>query len=283
MKKFLVTFIIFALFFSQLSYSQVVKAFVAGGANLAQVDGDQEVGFKKAGANVGIGAEVQINDIISTSIEANFNQKGAFQRGFYDTVPTGRYKLTLNYAEVPVMVHFTDPKGGLKAGIGFSYGRMVSSPTEECDRTDQSNYIIYNKPENYDASVLVSYADFVPQVAENKDYEYYEVIKEWNKNHSNINPNDFSVIASLSFPIWKKFKIECRYSYSLKSFRNVDYYRNGTVEQINGVDYYDDGPYLAFKRKEYNNTLTFRVIYVINERQVTKTKATQKMRAGELK
>ena len=63
----------------------------------------------------------------------------------------------------------------------------------------------------------------------------------------------------------------------------MDYYHNGTVEQINGVDYYDDGPYLAFKRKEYNNTLTFRVIYVINERQVTKTKATQKMRAGELK
>ncbi len=126
------------LFFLLIGFSgnlsaQIIKGEAILGMNLTQVDGDEVYGFNKIGANVGVGVLIPFDkkgkwDI---SIEALFSQKGAYQGKQYEDVDssgnqlTGEYKLNLNYAEVPVLVLFTD-KDFISVGAGFSWGRLVS-------------------------------------------------------------------------------------------------------------------------------------------------------------
>lgn len=261
--------------------AQVIKAYVAGGFNLAQVDGDQAFGYNKFGANVGVGVDFNIAPFLSLSLEANFNQKGAKQKPFNPDptgVRTGEYHLNINYAEIPVIVRFTDNTGIFSLGVGASYGRMVNEAREDCHRTDHSNYIVYNK-----TSEMVTYANFIPQVEANKNFEYYEIVKDWNEKHGSINPNDFNILASLQASIWNGLKFEFRFAYSLKALRTSDYYRANENEIPEGVEVYWDGDRKVFKRKEYNNCLTFRLVYMINESQASKNKALIKSYGGELR
>jgi Outer membrane protein beta-barrel domain len=64
--------------------------------------------------------------------------------------------------------------------------------------------------------------------------------------------DDFSVIADIRFRIWKRLQGNFRYSYSLGSIR----------ERI----FYDTSGQNSWVRKQFNNTITFRVIYVFNEK-----------------
>ncbi|MDR2084239.1 MAG: PorT family protein [Bacteroidales bacterium] len=273
----IITFILFCF----TSDAQIIKAYVAGGCNLSQIDGDQAYGYKKFGANVGIGVNFNILPFMSASIEANFNQKGAKQKATIyniETDRTGAYKININYAEIPILLYFTDKDQLFKFGVGFSYARMVNNAREECYRTDHSNYIIYNKTD-----AMISYADFVPVNESLKNFEYYEVVKEWNEKNGKLNSNDFSVIASIEARIWQRLKFEVRFAYSLKHLRTSDYYRQYVNEIPDGVETYQDGEFLAFKRKEYNNTLSFRLIYVFNERQAERNKALISTRQGDLR
>ena len=120
------------LFCSSTVVAQIIKGEAILGMNLTQVDGDEVYGFHKFGANVGAGVLIPFtkNGKWEVSLEALFTQKGSYQSPQYnDTlnsgeVLTGEYKLRLNYAEVPVMVMFTD-KELISAGAGFAWGRLV--------------------------------------------------------------------------------------------------------------------------------------------------------------
>ena len=107
--------------------AQIIKGEAILGFNLSQVDGDEVYGFKKFGANVGAGILIPFtkNGKWEVSFEALFAQKGSYQGPQYsDSAASGEYKLILNYAEVPVLVIFTD-KELISGGLGFAWGRLV--------------------------------------------------------------------------------------------------------------------------------------------------------------
>ncbi len=128
-KKSLILFCLFVLVGVYRSNAQTIKAEALLGINLSQVEGDEVYGFKKPGINLGIGAMVPFAKNWDVSFEITYNQKGATQKDQYkDTINdipvTGAYKLRLNYAEIPVLIHYTD-KDFLTIGAGFSFGRLV--------------------------------------------------------------------------------------------------------------------------------------------------------------
>ena len=103
-----------------LLHAQIIKGEVFVGGNVSQVDGDECYGFRKFGVHAGVGALVPIATFSSVSLdfglEALFSQRGAYKRdannphlGLY----SGKYKLNLNYAEIPVMFYVTDKERGV--------------------------------------------------------------------------------------------------------------------------------------------------------------------------
>lgn len=127
---FILSVLIF-LIASHNSNAQIIKGEAFLGLNMSQVDGDEVVGFKKFGFYGGLGAIVPIykknNFTFEGCIEVVFNQKGSHQRQQYidnGDGKTGEYDLFMNYAEVPIMLYFTD-KQVTSFGLGFSYGRLV--------------------------------------------------------------------------------------------------------------------------------------------------------------
>lgn len=67
-----------------------------------------------------------------------------------------------------------------------------------------------------------------------------------------FNDNDFNAIADIRFRIWKKLKGNIRYSYSLKPIREREF------ENLLGE---------KWMRKQYNNVITFRLMWIINEKR----------------
>jgi len=266
--------LIIILFFGALTAeAQIVKAYGAAGFNLSQVDGDQAFGYKKFGVNVGVGANVGILPFMSVSVEANFNQKGANQKAYIvDTIRHGAYKININYAEIPVIFYFADKTRNYRLGVGVSYARMVNEAREDCYRTNDFNHIIYNKNDK-----TISFNDF-PGEGIAKDKAFSNYTKEWNEMYGKLNPNDFNIIGCLEARVWQNLKLEFRIAYSLRKLRTSDFYRQYETVLPKKVYAYRDGEYLAFQRKEYNNTMSFRVIYVINENQADRSKALIKSR-----
>jgi len=127
----------------QTASTQGIQGAIAFGTNLSQVDGDEVVGFKKFGINASAIAIMPFKKRWAISIEASFSQKGAYEkypRNYQADKLYPYYNLRLNYAEVPVLLHFTD-KGFLTAGLGLSWGRLVGVKEIEWGKqTDLSLY-----------------------------------------------------------------------------------------------------------------------------------------------
>lgn len=191
--------------------SQIIKGEAILGLNLTQVDGDEVYGFKRIGANLGAGAMIPFAKNWDVSIEATFNQKGAYQKEQYpgDSL-NGAYKLRLNYAEVPVIVHYTD-KNFISAGLGFSWGRLVG-------------------------------------------------VNEWEhglKTATSLNSgtyakDDFAAIFDVRLRILGPLLVNVRYQYSLAKIRTRDFYN------LAGD---------TWTRDQFNNVISFRLIYMFNEKQ----------------
>ncbi len=199
--------------------AQIIKGEAILGMNLSQVDGDEVYGFRKVGANVGAGVLIPFDrkgrwDI---SLEALFSQRGAYQGPQYEDVDslgnikTGEYKLNLAYAEVPVLVMYTD-KDFISAGAGFSWGRLVGV----------------------------------------KEWEHGEVVETTTLNSGTYSQNDFCVIADVRIRIWEGLKFNLRYQYSMAKIRTRTF---------------DDLAGNTWTRDQYNNLISFRLIYVFNEKR----------------
>lgn len=63
--------------------------------------------------------------------------------------------------------------------------------------------------------------------------------------------NDFSIVADVRIPIYKRLKINARYSYTFISIRNRTY---------------TDGSGSTWNRKQFNNVITIRLAYIFNEK-----------------
>jgi len=85
-----------------------------------------------------------------------------------------------------------------------------------------------------------------------KEIEWGETIHSSITNSPYAN-NDINGIVSVQIPIYKRFKFNFRYAYSFASIRTREF-----------SNVFGD----KWKRDQYNNILTLRIVYVFNERIV---------------
>jgi len=83
-----------------------------------------------------------------------------------------------------------------------------------------------------------------------KEVEWGETVHSSTTN-SPYSSSDINGIVSIQIPIYKRFKFNFRYSYSFASIRTREY-ENQAGEK--------------WSRQQYNNMLTFRLVYVFNEK-----------------
>jgi hypothetical protein len=82
--------------------------------------------------------------------------------------------------------------------------------------------------------------------------------KEWDVQQTydtvdRFNPNDFTVMADIRIRIWQQLKFGVRFEYSMFSLRTRYFHKNSFHE--------------AGNRRQYNNTLTFYLVYMLNEKK----------------
>lgn len=210
---------------TQEGFGQRIKGAVIFGGNITQIDGDNAYGFHKWGLNVGAAAIVPIKKNFSFSLETIYNQKGSNQKAWY-------------YEEV------TDTSDNV---IDVRTGQYKA----KLDYLEVPFLIQYTDKNIITAGVGFSYGRLVNV----KEYQHDTLVPTTTLNSNTYDRNDWNVIADLQFRILKKypkFKFNIRYAYSMSSIRIRDYYDQYTGQYIN-------------TRKQYNNVITFRLIYVFNE------------------
>lgn len=269
MKKFkIITLIVATLMAAPtLLHAQIIKGEVFAGAITSQVDGDECYGFKKFGVHAGAGALIPITSFMDVGLEALFSQKGAYKR---DTITYGStfpyaYNLKLNYVEVPLMLYLTD-KDVVSVGLGVSYGRVVGIKE-----------LINHQPATYDGQEIglgdgqlhwkdtqhedqlpdITYTEDINELASIVHQTYHDTIgiAEVVRNSNNYRAHDFNICADLRFRIWQGLHAELRYQYSLRPIRTRMFYEDQGLTRPNQI------------RKQYNNSITLRVVYIFNERR----------------
>lgn len=155
---------------------QVFKAYPAFGATGSQIRGDELRGYNKWGITAGVGAMLSLDrdNMWNASIEADFSQRGA-QNKTHE--PYRLVEFTMNYVDIPLTIHFTDPYGGITLGLGLVYSRLVQQP----------HGIMYYTPNS-----------FIPDTS---DMSFLK--------------NDFSAALDVRFPIWRGLTLNFRLQHSL--------------------------------------------------------------------
>ena len=273
--RIFILLLVFLVTTPTLLHAQIIKGELFAGTNLCQVDGDECYGFKKIGINAGAGALIPFTSWMDLGLEVMFSQKGAYKRDSitYNSSYPHAYNLKLNYVEVPLMLYFTD-KDAVSLGIGVSYGRLVGI-----------NELDDHKPSDYEGQGIGvgdgclhwrSEGLILPDISQIDDIEELNAIvyqqypdityvSEVVANSNTYRPHDFNICADLRFRIWEGLHLEARYQYSLRPIRYRMYYDDMNLVMPNQI------------RKQYNNTITLRLVYIFNEhRSKANLEATKK-------
>ena len=277
MKKHRIITLILAVLIAAptLLHAQIIKGELFAGGNLCQVDGDECYGFKKLGLNAGAGALIPFTSWMDLGLEVMFSQKGAYKRDslVYNSTYPHAYNLKLNYVEVPLMLYFTD-KDVASIGVGVSYGRLVG--LQELDDNAPSDYegqgigvgdgCLHWR--NDDPNLPdISQIDDIEELNTIAYQQYPDItyVSEVVANSNTYRPHDFNICADLRFRIWEGLHLEARYQYSLRPLRYRMYYADPNQLLANQI------------RKQYNNTITIRLVYIFNEhRSKANLEATKK-------
>lgn len=139
-------------------YNLFHGAVIAGG-NFTQIDGDNFAGYRKSGLNVGGAVYMYLDKNIALSLEMLYSEKGCKttdkdRRQVANGVVVTKYNLNINYADIPLMIHYFIPQKS-HFGAGFALGRVISS--EQTIEAEPSMSIFsegYYR--NYDVSFLVN-------------------------------------------------------------------------------------------------------------------------------
>jgi hypothetical protein len=137
----------FCSFVIQNANSQRFIGSVVAGVNFAQIEGDNVHGFYKVGFNGGLGLTLPVNrkQTWMVSVELLYSMKGSVKHctpGYFDTLnymptmftdvdrsvpfdPKTKCNISLDYVQVPVMVHYEERYSGCTFGLGFAWGRLV--------------------------------------------------------------------------------------------------------------------------------------------------------------
>ncbi len=143
----ILTVALFCAFMVQNIEAQRFIGSVVAGANFAQIEGDNVHGFTKVGFNGGLGLTLPLNrkQTWQISLELLYSMKGSVkhcQPGYFDTAnyappmyedvdrsvpfdPKTKCNISLDYVQIPVLVHYEETYSGCTFGLGFSWGRLV--------------------------------------------------------------------------------------------------------------------------------------------------------------
>jgi len=249
-----IRFLLFSLLLFSLPPSASAQRFIGGiaaGMNVTQVDGDEVFGYYKVGFNGGPYVKLMLDQRqrFSITMELLYTQKGA--QLSYNRLPQGImvakgdtafidlrypeedtrffYNLRTDYLEIPILVHFEDPRSKIGIGIGLTWARLV--------------YIkeIQHDFRNLDSLVRLKGARRIDQALDPGRYK----------------KNDWGIIADLKIPIYKGLKFNFRFQYSIVPF--------GKERRFYHISPNLEGSVL---RKPFHNTLTFRIIYSFNEKYI---------------
>jgi len=226
-RRFTLIFLLsFFLVYSNHSYSQHILGAFSAGVNLSQVDGDQVYGYNKVGLNIGPSVIIPFgkNKRWSVTLELLFSQLGSRQKNLNTTKDTlikgpylyyDGYRLSLNYVQIPVLVHFTD-KRFIALGAGFLYGQLVGV-TEYESVDDKQGFV------RIDSTTL----------------------------RGPYSRSDIEAIVDIRVRVYRGLWFDGRYSYSMFPIRTRTF-QNQYFSSL-------------FDRKQYNNVLTFRLVYIFND------------------
>ena len=246
-----------------LLHAQIIKGEVFFGGNACQVDGDECFGYKKFGVHAGAGALIPIvtvnNFSMDFGLEVLFNQKGAYKRRAFasnSTYPYA-YNLKLNYAEIPLMLYFTD-KDRYSIGIGASYGHIVY--LDERNNGESTGIALgdgkLHWKENEDRLPDISRVKDIDELAGivySSGFPDTVLISSVVDNSHSYRAHDFNICADLRVRIWDGIHAELRYQYSLRPIRTRMFYSDEGLQLANQI------------RLQYNNSITLRLVYIFNE------------------
>lgn len=224
MKKTSSIYLLFALLLlPALSQGQRIHGFVSSGASLSQIEGDELKGFRKWGYTGGVGAIASLDrhEDWRLSVEAVFTQRGAYNK----SGDPFAFDLTLNYVDIPLMLHYRDPWGGMLIGLGLNYSRLVQQP---------KGRILYPP-------------SFFPDT---NDMQFLR--------------NDLGIVVDIRFPIWRSLLLNIRWQYSLVAIKQEwnFYQRNGDMVILDEEGIPQIVPRFDNWRNDcFNNTLIFRLIW----------------------
>ncbi|MCW3126362.1 MAG: hypothetical protein JWO03_2020 [Bacteroidetes bacterium] len=107
----------------------IFRGIFHAGFNAAQVDGDNEWGYKYLGAEFGAGVMARFHPYVSTSLEINYSMQGARARLPSSDQVSRRYMVQWDYVEAPISLnaHYRDIvmiSGGLIPGIMVRYKEL---------------------------------------------------------------------------------------------------------------------------------------------------------------
>ncbi len=99
--------------------AQTFRASLIGGVNMAQIDGDSLIGFRKYGVNAGMRVVAVLSEQWRVGPEILFSQQGARQENkpaYFSSFKDIR----INAVEVPLMVYFKEWRFTAEAGASFN-------------------------------------------------------------------------------------------------------------------------------------------------------------------
>ena len=284
MKKFRIVTLFLALWIAApaLLHAQIIKGELILGGNISQVDGDECYRFRKPGFHAGAGALIPLTSWMDVGLEVLFNQKGAYKGdsinqhlGLY----SGTYKLNLNYAEIPVMIYLTD-KDRYSLGVGVSYGRIVGlheyvNGQATGIRLDDGQIHwreeIAGRPDLSQATNIKELTQLLYEAGYPQDAAIEDLVPQVIANSDSYRPHDFNICADMRVRIWEGIHAELRYQYSLVPIRTRLFYKDANETLLKT----DDSRVQPLQR-QYNNTITLRVVYMFNERRSKANKEASK-------
>ncbi len=284
MKRFRILFPLFAFLMvaPTLLHAQIIKGELFLGGNITQVDGDECYRFRKPGIHAGAGALIPLTSWLDVGLEVLFNQKGAYKGdsinqhlGLY----TGTYKLNLNYAEIPLMVYFTD-KDRYSLGVGVSYGRIVglheyingqSTTIRLGDGQIHWKDEVVGRPDISQADDIKELTKLLYEAGYPQDVPIEELVPQVIANSDSYRAHDFNICADMRVRLWEGIHAELRYQYSLAPIRTRLFYKDANETILKT----DDSRVLPIQR-QYNNSITLRVVYLFNEHRAKANKEASK-------
>ena len=253
----LFSLLLFSLLLFSFQPSASAQRFIGGiaaGMNFTQVDGDEVFGYNKVGFNGGPYVKLMLDQKqrFSITMELLYTQKGAqkkypvpggirvaiedtafIDQGYPEEDMRFFYNLRTDYLEIPLLVHFEDPKSKIGIGIGITWARLVYIKEMQHDFR------------RLDSAMTMRGARRIDQALDPGRYK----------------KNDWGIIADLKIPIYKGLKFNFRFQYSMAPFGKERRFYVSTSPNLEDSE----------TRKPFHNTLTFRIIYSFNEKYIENT------------